>query len=302
MAAYLVWGALTIYWKLLDGFGAAELVAWRIITAATLMAALLTATSRWAHLRPVVRDRCVLARVVAAAVLLTANWSAYVWAVVHGHVIQTALGYFMSPLGTMVVGVAVFHERLSGRQRAAVALAVCAVVVVTLSAGAVPWVALVLAGSWSVYGMLKRQVPLTPVESMSAESFVVLLPAIGAAALLAGRDGSVPASASPGELALVGLTGVATVVPLMLFAWAAQRVPFTVLGPLQYLIPTVNFLLGWLVFHEDLPPTRVAGFALVWAALVLITIDLVSDERAERRRTGPGGSRPSSRDRARERV
>ena len=283
LSAYLVWGALTIYWKQLHEFKPFELVAWRIMSAAAIMALILTVTRRWGHLKPVLQSRALFGRVVLAALLLTTNWCSYVYAVVNDHVIETALGYFMSPLGTIAVGVIVFHEPLSRLQRIAVGLAGLAVVVVTVTYGSVPWIALLLAGSWSLYGWLKKQVPLTPVESMSAESFVVLVPAIIVAVVLSGGADSIPNSADSLHLTLIMLTGLATVVPLMLFAWAAQRVPLTLLGPMQYIIPTTNFLLGWLLYHEDLPLSRVLGFVLVWAGLVLITVDTVQRSRGSGR-------------------
>lgn len=273
--AYVVWGLLTLYWKLLNGFKAFELVGWRVMSAAVIMSVTLTATRRWSHLRVVLTDRKLLARVAMAAVLLTGNWCTYVWAVVHGNVIETALGYFLAPLGTMAVGVIAFGERVDRAQRIAIGFALVAVVVLVVSYGEVPWIALILATTWSAYGGLKKRVPLTPIESMSAETFVVLVPAIVTALVLAGRAGSIPTTATTGELILVVLTGVATVVPLMLFAWAAHRVPLTLLGPMQYLIPTINFLLGWLVYHEDLPMSRLAGFALVWIGLIVMTVDTV---------------------------
>jgi chloramphenicol-sensitive protein RarD len=282
LTAYLVWGALTLYWKQLQAFAPFELVAWRIMSASAIMALVLTVTRRWAHLRPVLQSRALFGRVVLAALLLTTNWCSYVYAVVNGRVIETALGYFMSPLGTIAVGVIVFHERLSRLQRIAVGLAAAAVVVLAVTYGSVPWIALLLAGSWSMYGWLKKQVPLTPVESMSAESFVVLVPAIIVAIVLGGRVGSIPDTADSLHVVLIVMTGLATVVPLMLFAWAAQRVPLTLLGPMQYIIPTTNFLLGWLLYHEDLPLSRVLGFVLVWAGLVLITVDTVQRSRAAR--------------------
>lgn len=280
LTAYLVWGALTVYWKQLTEFDAFELVGWRVMSSAAIMGGVLTATGRWGAVRSIVRDRSLLARVTLAAFLLTGNWTAYVFAVVHDHVIETALGYFMAPLGTIAVGVLVFHEHLTRLQRVAVGLAVVAVLVLAVTYGQVPWIALILAGTWSLYGWLKKQVPLHPLESMAAESFVVLVPAIVVATALAGADDSIPSSASAGKLVLVLLTGVATVVPLTLFAWAAHRVPLTVLGPMQYLVPTINFLLGWLAYDEDLPASRVTGFAFVWAGLVLITIDTVRRGRA----------------------
>lgn len=271
-AAYTLWGALTIYWKLLRDFDAFELVGWRIISAVVVMSVVLTATRRWHHVRHVLHSRSLLGRVVLSAVLLTANWTAYVWAVVNGRVIETALGYFMAPLGAITIGVIVFHERLRRAQIVAIVFAVAAILVLTISYGAVPWIALTIAISWSIYGWLKKQVPLTPVESMSAESFVLLVPAAVVITALAGSSGSVASTATAGEWVLVALTGVATVIPLMLFAWAAPRVPLTVLGPMQYLVPSINFVLGWAVYGEALPPERLAGFGLVWVGLAIMAI------------------------------
>ncbi|MGD9995381.1 MAG: EamA family transporter RarD [Ilumatobacteraceae bacterium] len=282
--AYVVWGLLTLYWKQLDDFEAFELVGWRVTSAAVIMAVATTATGGWGRLRSVARDPRLLGRVACAAVLLTGNWCAYVWAVVHGNVIETSLGYFMAPLGTMAFGVVAFGEHLDRAQRIAIGFAVLAVAVLVVSYGEVPWIALVLASSWSVYGVLKKRVPLSATESMSAETLVVLLPAIAVVVATSGRAGSVPSTASAADAVLVALTGVATVVPLMLFARAAHRVPLTILGPMQYLIPTINFLLGWLVFDEALPPSRVAGFALVWCGLVVMTAGTLR-RRSKRART-----------------
>lgn len=298
LAAYLVWGGLTMYWKLLHRFDAFELVAWRVISASATMAVVLTATRRWVRLRPVVRDRRLLVRVVLAAVLLTVNWTSYVWAVVHGHVIETALGYFMSPLGTIAVGVVVFGEPLRRAQRMAVALAGAAVIVLAVAHGRVPIAALLIAGSWSCYGWLKKEVPLEPLESMSAESLVLLPLAAVTIAVVGGDAGSVADGASAGHVLLVALSGLATVVPLTLFARAAHRVPLTVLGPMQYLVPSINFLLGWLLYDEALPASRLAGFALVWAGLVVMTLDSVRRRHDWRSATNAsdGPVRPPPRD------
>ncbi|MCU1360856.1 MAG: hypothetical protein JWN99_2145 [Ilumatobacteraceae bacterium] len=286
-AAYMVWGALTLYWKLLDGFRPFELVGWRIMSSAVIMCVALTVTKGWAHLRPVLRDRALFGRVALAAALLTCNWCAYVWAVVNGRILETSLGYFMSPLGTVAVGVLVFGERLVRAQRIAIGFAVLAVVVLIVTYGEVPWIALILAVTWSLYGGLKRRVPLSAIESMSAETFVVLVPAIVVAIVLAGHSDSIPSTASLGQFVLVLLAGVATVVPLTLFAWAAHRVPLTILGPMQYLIPTINFFLGWLVYDESLPLSRVAGFSLVWIGLIVMTVDTVHGRGRVRRAAEP---------------
>jgi chloramphenicol-sensitive protein RarD len=273
VAAYLIWGALTLYWRHLHSFDAIELIGWRVICSAILMAGVLSVTHRWQHLRPVLNDRRLLGSVMLCALFLAANWTTYVWAVVHDHVIETALGYFLSPLGTMALGVVMLHEKLTRVQQFVFVLALVAVGILTFSYGRVPWLALVIATSWVVYGYLKKHVPLTPVESMAAESFVVLGPAVLAVLAFAGRTNSIPHTATTAQFVLVLCSGLATIVPLTLFAFAAQRVPLTIIGPLNYIVPTINFCLGWLVFHESLPTSRVVGFALVWVGLAIATID-----------------------------
>ncbi len=281
VAAYLVWGALTLYWRHLEAFDAVELIGWRVICSAAIMAIVLSVSHRWQHLRPLLTDRSLLRTVVLSAVILAVNWTTYVWAVVHDHVIETALGYFLAPLGTMAVGVVVLHEKLRRAQEFVFVLALVAVGILTFSYGRVPWLALIIATSWVLYGYLKKHVPLTPIESMAAESFIVLVPAIAAVTILAGGATSIPHSATPAQFALVLCSGLATIVPLTLFAYAAQRMPLTVIGPLNYIVPTINFCLGWLVFHEALPPSRVVGFALVWLGLVIATADAARRSRSK---------------------
>ena len=279
VAAYLIWGALTLYWRHLEEFNAVELIGYRVICSAVIMAIVLTVSRRWQHLGPILRDRRLLGSVVLCALFLTINWTTYVWAVVHDHVIETALGYFLAPLGTMCVGVLVLHEKVSRAQKFVFVLAVIAVGILTFSYGQVPWLALIIATTWVVYGYLKKHVPLTPVESMAAESFIVLGPAIIAVTILAGGADSIPNTATTGQFVLVLCSGLATIVPLTLFAYAAQRMPLTVIGPLNYIVPTINFCLGWLVFHESLPPSRVVGFALVWVGLAIATVDAARRSR-----------------------
>jgi chloramphenicol-sensitive protein RarD len=284
---YGLWGLLTLYWKQLEDFDPFELIGWRVATAAAVMVLLLTLTRGWGGVVAVARDRRQLAVVTIAALFLTVNWTAYVWAVVHDDVLETALGYFIAPLGTVTVGVLVLHEPLRAAQKAALALAGAAVVVLAVSYGRVPWLALVIAASWTTYGYLKKQVPLTPVHSMAAESLVLLVPAAVAIAALAGRADSIPRSADGPHLTLALLTGVATVVPLMMFAYAAPRVPLTIIGPMQYLVPSINFTIGWVIYDEPMPGARLAGFALVWAGLVLLTAEAAL--RSRRTRISPAG-------------
>jgi chloramphenicol-sensitive protein RarD len=287
LSAYVLWGLLTIYWKQLSGLSAFELIGQRILWSAAVLALVLTVSRNWRWIRGVVRQPALLARITVAALLLAANWISYVWCVTHDNVIETALGYFIAPLVTVLIGVTVLGERMRRPQMAALALAGLAVVVLTVDYGRVPWFALVLAGTWAGYGLLKRLVPLAAVQGLAAETFV-LLP-IAVLLVLAGEaagDGLV-SQATTTQLVLVALSGVVTTVPLLMFAAAAKRVPFTTLGPLQYAVPTINFLLGVLVYDEPMTAWRLAGFALVWFALAMVTVDglrAARDNRAVARR------------------
>ena len=282
LVAYVLWGLLTVYWKQLHAFRALELIGWRVSSAALVMAAIVTVRRQWPRIVAVWRDHTLLARVAMAAVLLTVNWTSYVWAVVQGRVLETALGYFIAPIGTVAIGVLVLKEKLHPAQVASLVLAVASVVVLTVSYGDAPWLALVIALSWMAYGYIKKQVPLSPVESMAGESLLLLPFAVILATSMQGDAASVTNAASNWEFALVLLSGIATVTPLLLFAHSAQRVPLTVIGPMQYIVPSMNFLIGWLMYDESLPVWRVIGFALVWLGLVLLTLDTLG--RARRRR------------------
>jgi len=234
-------------------------------------------TGRWTPVLGALRNRSVVSRICLASLLLSVNWTTYVWAIVNDRVIETALGYFLAPLGTMALGVLLLGERLTPMKRASIVFALTAVVVLTASYGRMPWVALLLAGSWSWYGLTKRRVPLDPVASLSSELFVLVAPAT--ALVISGflRAEGIPDQASSSDWPLLVGTGAITAAPLLLFAFAAKRVPFTILGPTNYLVPIINFLLGWLVFDEQLPASRVIGFVLVWVALMLVTLDMARE-------------------------
>lgn len=279
-AAYVLWGLLTLYWHELTGLSAFGLIGWRITWSVIVLGTALTLTRRWADVRPVLRDRALSLRIVAASVVLAINWTSYVWCVTHGRVIETALGYFLSPIGLVIAGVVVYHEHLRTAQRAALGLAVVAVVVLAIGYGAPPVFALLMATTWTAYGMLKKTVPLPVLESLATECLALLPVAI---VMLLGMELVGPGSlhgASTAQLILVPLTGVVTTVPLLLFAHAAPRVPLATLGWLQYSVPTINLALGVLVYNEAMPGWRIAGFALVWVGLALITVDAVRNRRA----------------------
>lgn len=284
LGAYLLWGALTAYWKLLDEFDAFDLIGWRIVTAMILLLVLVAAQKRLRVVAGALRDTRLLSRIISAAVLLVVNWTLYVWAVVNEHVIETALGYFIAPLFTAMIGVFVLREPLRLLQKIALGFALASVIVLTVAYGRPPVVALAIAASWAFYGLLKKQVPLRPVDSLTAETTVLTLPALVFVGWSLTRSTPVFAESSALDVALVLLTGLITAVPLLLFAHAALRLPLTVIGPMQYIVPVVNFLLGWIVYNEDMQPERFVGFVLVWIGLACTFTDTIrnSDGRAAR--------------------
>ena len=271
--AYITWGFLTIYWKFLKDFNAFELIGWRIVTSAVVLLAILLYNKQLRNLAAALRDKRVRKIIGVASIMLAINWTTYVWAVVHDHVLETALGYFIAPIFTMLIGFIVLREPVRNSHRIIIFLASIAIAILTYSYGQPPWRALLIASSWSVYGFLKKQIKLSSLESLSGEVVALTLPAIGLVVVTFNRTDSVVNMASGFEWLLVLFTGLMTAIPLLMFGAASRRVRLSVLGPMQYLVPTFNFLLGWLVYNEELNAFRVLGFAFVWVGLVIFFID-----------------------------
>lgn len=278
-SAYMFWGMVTVYWKALDEFNPFELIGWRITTSVVVLVAIMLATRRLMPLLGALRNPALLTRISLASVLLTINWTMFVWAVVNEHVVETALGYFISPILTTILGVNRLRERLSVLQRTAISCAAVGLLILTIAYGRVPWIALSIAVSWSLYGYLKKLVPLGALESLTAETLVLALPAAAFLTWGWNATGSVAASATTVEWVLVALTGTVTAIPLLLFGAASRRTPLSVLGPMQYLVPTIYFLLGWAVYDEVVSTTKLVGFAMIWVCLVLVIVDLFSTQR-----------------------
>jgi chloramphenicol-sensitive protein RarD len=279
LAAYVLWGLLTLYWHELTGLSAFGLIAWRVVWSVVILAGALTVLRRWPQLRVALGPEHLLATSIAA-VALAVNWTTYVWCVTHGRVVDTALGYFLAPIAVILAGVFGLHEPLRRAQGVALALCGVAVVVFAVGSGTLPWFALIIAASWTVYGVCKKLVPLAAVEGLAAEA-LVLFPAsmLLLVAMQASGSGSLE-GASTLQVVLIPLTGVVTTVPLLLFAFSARRVRLTTLGWLQYAVPTINLVLGVAVYEEAMPAWRVAGFAIVWLALAIITVDGVRASRS----------------------
>ncbi|MGF1425141.1 EamA family transporter RarD [Kitasatospora sp. LaBMicrA B282] len=281
IAAYGIWGLFPLYWPLLEPSASGDILANRMVWSLCVAVAILTARRHWAWLRPLLRQPRRLALTALAAAAISVNWGVYIWGVNSGHVVETSLGYFINPLVTIGFGVLVLKERLRRAQWAAVGVGALAVAVLTVGYGRLPWIALTLAFSFAVYGLLKKTVALGGLESFALETAFIFPFAVGFLVYRAATGHAVFGHGA-GHLTLLMLTGPITAVPLLCFGAAAIRIPLSTMGLLQYLAPVFQFLCGVLYFHESMPPERWAGFALVWAALVMLTWDAVRRLRAER--------------------
>jgi chloramphenicol-sensitive protein RarD len=279
VAAYGIWGLFPLYWPLLEPAGAIEILAHRIVWSLVTMGVLVVALGRTAAFRRVIARRRVVLLLVLAAALITVNWAVYIWGVNNGHVVETALGYFINPLVTVLMGVFILGERLRPWQWVAMTVAALAVVVLTVGYGRLPWVALVLAFSFGSYGLCKKQAGAPAIESVTFETMVIGPIALGYLLWLGATGESAFAAHGVGHALLFATTGIVTAVPLICFGGAAIRVPLVTLGLLQYLTPTLQFLIGILYFHEDMPAVRWIGFVLVWIARAIFTVDSLRRRR-----------------------
>ncbi|MGO4691399.1 EamA family transporter RarD [Glaciibacter sp. 2TAF33] len=283
--AYGLWGLLPLYFLLLLPTGAFEVVAWRVLFSLVFCALLITVTRRWRAIIAVLRKPRVVLTMGLAGLLIYVNWQTYVVAALDGHVVEAALGYFINPIVTVFLGVLVLHERLRTIQWVAVGIAIVAVVVLTVGYGALPWISLMLAFSFGLYGLLKKRVgnDVDAVTGLTLETAWLTPIAIVQLIVVGGVSGLTFGSVSPWHTVLLLSTGVVTAVPLLFFASAARRLPLTLIGLIQFFAPVLQFLVGVFVLHEDMPPERWAGFGLVWVALIILTVDMIASGRAPRR-------------------
>ncbi|GHJ34875.1 EamA family transporter RarD [Streptomyces sp. TS71-3] len=282
VAAYGLWGLVPLFWPLVDSAGPVEILAHRMVWSLALVAVALLVTRRWAWAVELLRNPRRLALVAVAATLISVNWGVYIWAVNSGHVVEASLGYFINPLVTIALGVLLLKERLRPAQWAAVGVGLAAVITLTIGYGQPPWISLCLAFSFAGYGLAKKKVALSGLESLAAETAVQFLPALAYLLWLGARGTGTFTSEGAGHAALLASTGLVTAVPLVCFGASAIRVPLSTLGLLQYLTPVLQFLLGILYFHEEMPPERWAGFALVWVALTVLSWDALRTARRNR--------------------
>jgi chloramphenicol-sensitive protein RarD len=284
-SAYILWGAFPLYWPLLEPAGAVEILAHRIFWSLLTMGVLLLVVRRTRQLRAIFTDRRKLALLSVAAVVIAFNWGGYIYGVNNGHVVEAALGYFINPLVTVLMGVLILGEKLRPWQWAAVAIASVAVVGLTIEYGRPPWIALLLAFSFGTYGLAKKQANVEAIESLTFETMLLAPVALGYLVFLYLQGTGHFVSEGPGHAVLLMSAGIVTAIPLLCFGAAAIRIPMTTLGLLQYLAPILQFVLGITVLHESMTTMRWVGFSLVWLALVIFTWEALRHRRAQLRLT-----------------
>ena len=284
LGAYLLWGLLPLYFPLLQPAGPVEIVAHRIVWSLVFCALLLTVTRQWPALLAVLRSRRSVTLLAAAAVLVAVNWLVFVLGVLTDRVVDASLGYYVNPLVTVALAVLVLRERLRPVQWVALGFGAAAVVVITVGYGELPWIALTLAVSFALYGLIKNRVgrAVGAVPGLATETLVLTPLALGYLLWLGGQGAGHFTSAGPWHTVALVSAGVVTAVPLLLFGAAARRLPLSVVGMLQYVTPTMQLLLAVVVLHEQMPAARWWGFGLVWVALVLLVVDGLRAGRSQR--------------------
>jgi chloramphenicol-sensitive protein RarD len=272
LAAYLVWGVLPLYFKLLAGVPPIEIVANRILWSLIFLALLVTLWRRWTAVRAALASGRILLILMLTATLIAANWLIYVWAVVRGHVLETSLGYYLNPLFNVLLGVALLKERLSRAQTGAVLLAATGVGVLAWGAASGLWISLSLAFSFGLYGFVRKIAPVDALEGLSVETALLAPPSLAFLLWAHGGAGGLAAFDTATDLLLV-LGGAVTAIPLLLFNAAAKRLPYSTLGFLQYIAPSLQFLLAVLVFGEPFTAAHALCFGAIWSALAIFAAE-----------------------------
>ena len=268
-SAYVLWGFFPIYWKFLQRVPALEILTHRILWSLVVVVVLLTAQKQWQWLAASRERPVILRSFVVTGVLLAINWLVYIWANNNGHIVEASLGYFITPLVNVVLGLLFLHERMRPAQWLAIGIAAAGVLYLILNAGGLLWISFTLAFSFGIYGLLRKTAHLGSLPGLTVEMAVLCLPALAYALFLQSSGQAAFAHGLPSTTLLLAFSGVITAVPLLLFAYGARQVPLTSLGVLQYIAPTMQFLIGVLLYGESFTPSRIIGFSLIWLALAL---------------------------------
>lgn len=278
--AYLIWGFLPLYLILVREVPAFEFVAWRIVWTLPICLAIVAFRKQGPDVREALRNPRVLGWLTLSAALIAINWVVYVWAIQQGNVFAASLGYYINPLINVLLGTVFLGERLSRLQWVAVALAACGVSLLAGGALTTLWISLTLALTFGTYGLVRKQVPVGSLPGLTLESAILLIPSIAVAHYYAGTSQGSSFAVSPALSLSIMLGGLLTAIPLLMFAVAARRMPYSTLGFIQFLAPSIVFILGLTVFKEPLKPVQAACFGFIWAAAALFVWDLLSRRRA----------------------
>ena len=282
LGAYLIWGFLPLYLLLVTSVPPFEFVGWRISWTLPLCLASVALRRQFPEIRAAITSPRVLMMLLASSILIAINWFVYIWAIMQGNVYAASLGYYLNPLINVLLGTMLLRERLSKWQWLAVAIAASAVALLVAGALTTLWISLTLAFSFGTYGIVRKQVPVGALPGLTIESAVLLLPASAIAAYYAMSEAGPAFGTDITMSLLIMFSGVVTALPLLLFAIAARRMEYSTLGFIQYLAPTIVFLLGLFVFEEELKPVQMASFALIWTAVIIFAGDLfVRSRRAK---------------------
>ena len=278
VSAYIIWGLLPLYWKLVEEAGAYEILAHRGIWSLLICLSLLALRKQLKSAYEMVRSSRTLSLLFLASGLLTINWGVYIWSVTVNRVVEAALGYYITPLINVTFGVLLLREKLRSAQWIAVALAAAGVVILTLGYGSLPWIALVLAISWGSYSLIKKSLNLGALETLSLETLFAFIPNL-VFLLIIESNGSAEFGSTWSISILLFGAGAATVIPLLLFNGSTTRLPLSTVGLLQYITPTIMFFIGIYINNEDISTTKVIGFAFIWIALAVLSRDLYRSSR-----------------------
>ena len=278
VSAYIIWGLLPLYWKLVEEAGAYEILAHRGIWSLLICVSLLALRKQLKSAYEMVRSSRTFSLLFLASGLLTINWGVYIWSVTVNRVVEAALGYYITPLINVTFGVLLLREKLRPSQWIAVALAAAGVVILTLGYGSLPWIALILAISWGSYSLIKKSLNLGALETLSLETLFAFLPNLVFLFIIQGNGSAEFGSTWSISLLLFG-AGAATVIPLLLFNGSTTRLPLSTVGLLQYITPTIMFFIGIFINNEDISMTKVIGFAFIWLALAVLSRDLYRSSR-----------------------
>lgn len=281
VGAYTLWGWFPVYFKWLATVPALELIGHRIVWSCLMLCGVILITRRWPAFREHALKLRVIRAYVPAALLISVNWLVYIWAVNSGFILDASLGYFINPLISVLMGVVMLHERLRSWQWVSVSLAILGVVYLTYAHGSLPWIALALAFSFAFYGLIKKTSPLGALHGLTLETGILLLPALAYLFIIdANGQGAFLHAGMLIDILLIGC-GLVTAVPLLLFAAAAQRIPLALLGVLQYIAPTLQFLVAILIYHEPFATDKLIGFGIIWVALFIFAIEGFLAHRAQ---------------------